>query len=62
MIRDGKWSNDDFTVEWINEDEVRISQRFGTRTREAIMCGGDFEYALQALIAAYESGKTRREE
>ncbi len=60
-MRDGNWSNGAFAIEWIDADQVRITQRFGTKLREAVMDGGDFEYALQALIAAYECGKTSRE-
>ena len=43
------WTNGNYTLRWINVDEVEIT---GPYHQRAVLCGGDFESVLSALCAA----------
>ena len=52
-----KWSNGSATIEWINEDEVKISH---VNCGEAVLDGGDVESLLQVLISVRQHGRGSR--
>lgn len=56
-MKDNQWSNGNFTISWKTEDKVLINDH--RLDRECIMDGGDFEYALQALLSAYFAGQIK---
>jgi len=54
------WSNGSFSVDWLNDDEVIITDHtFADSNKEPMVCvmdGGDFEYILSGLIMSYRKG------
>ena len=49
-----KWTNESWTVSWFDQDQVLIQ---GPNGKECYIDGGDFEWALAALVAAYRKGQ-----
>lgn len=58
-VKTNTWTNGSYTLSWEDEDHVKITSPF---LPPVIMCGGDFEFCLQALCAAYQAGKQKAEE
>lgn len=59
MDTENKWSNGSYVVEWENEDQVKITYLDSLSWSQpmiAVMDGGDFEYALQVILASYRAG------
>ena len=46
---DGLWTNDSWTIQWLNKDEILIT---GPYDQKCKMCGGDFESLLSGLCGA----------
>jgi hypothetical protein len=51
-----QWTNGSYTLSWENADQVRIS---GPSGQTCVIDGGDFEYALSALCAAYRKAQIK---
>ena len=45
------WTNGTYTVEWINQDEVKITRVFPNHSiKTCLIDGGDFERVLDGLL------------
>jgi len=51
------WTNGEYTIGWRDEDTVEIT---GPYSQRCLIHGGDFEYVLSSLCAAFEMGKMRK--
>lgn len=47
---EGVWTNGSFTIEWIDEDHVKVTKHWREFCEEAVLCGGDFETILESLF------------
>lgn len=43
-----EWTNAAYTIEWINADEVKVTNH--DRNRSRVVCGGDLETLLSCLF------------
>lgn len=56
----GVWSNGVFTIEWHDEDQVKVTKHWREFDEVAILSGGDFETVLETLFTGAVITRVRK--